>query len=67
MNARTAALIAPCLALAATVGRRRYVTGHLFAGSASCQQLDASDFFGRFDKAYPALRPWLGSVPGAPG
>lgn len=53
--------------LFATVGSRRYVTGHLFAGSASCQQLDASDFFGRFDKAYPALRPWLGSVPGAPG
>ena len=53
--------------LFATVGSRRYVTGHLFAGAASCQQLDASDYFGRFDKAYPALRPWLGSVPGAPG
>ena len=51
----------------ATLGSRRYVTGHLFAGTASCQQPDATDFYGRFDKAYPALRPWLGAVPGAPG
>lgn len=53
--------------LFATLGSQRYVTGHLFAGSASCQQPGASDFFGRLDKAYPALRPWLGAVPGAPG
>lgn len=45
-------------------GGHRYVVGQLFAGSASCSVPDASDYYGRFDKAYPSLRQWLGDVPG---
>lgn len=48
-------------AVFATVGSRRYVVGQLFAGSASCTRPDGSDYYGRFDKAYPALRAWLGT------
>lgn len=48
----------------ATWGPRRYVVGHLFAGSASCSRPDANDYYGRFDKAYPALRAWLGAPTG---
>lgn len=46
-------------------GSRRYVVGQLFAGSASCTFPDAPDYYGRFDKAYPNLRQWLGDVPGS--
>lgn len=49
----------------ASWGSRRYVAGQLFAGSASCSFPDAPDYYGRFDKAYPSLRQWLGDVPGA--
>ncbi len=45
-------------------GSHRYVVGQLFAGSASCSFPDAADYYGRFDKAYPQLRQWLGDVPG---
>ena len=45
-------------------GSHRYVVGQLFAGSASCTFPDAPDYYGRFDKAYPNLRQWLGEVPG---
>jgi len=48
----------------AAVGSRRYVVGHLFAGSASCTSPTLHDFYGRLDRDYPALRPYLGSVPG---
>ncbi len=49
----------------AQVGSRRYVVGHLFAGSSSCSDPTANDYFGRMDRAYPLLRSWLGSVPGS--
>ncbi len=48
----------------ASVGARRYVVGQLFAGSASCTRPDASDYYGRFDQAYPSLRTWLGTPTG---
>ncbi len=48
----------------AQVGSRRYVVGHLFAGSSSCSDPTANDYFGRMDRAYPLLRSWLGTVPG---
>lgn len=48
----------------ASVGGRRYVVGQLFAGSASCTRPDGNDYYGRFDKAYPSLRTWLGTPPG---
>jgi hypothetical protein len=48
----------------AQVGSRRYVVGHLFAGSSSCSDPTANDYFGRMDRAYPLLRSWLGAVPG---
>lgn len=48
----------------AGVGARRYVVGQLFAGSASCMRPDANDYYGRFDRAHPALRPWLGTPAG---
>ncbi len=48
----------------AAVGSRRYVVGHLFAGSASCTRPDGNDYYGRFDKAYPVLRTWLGDPAG---
>lgn len=48
----------------AAVGARRYVVGQLFAGSASCIRPDANDYYGRFDRAHPALRPWLGMPAG---
>jgi lysyl endopeptidase len=48
----------------AQVGSRRYVVGHLFAGSSSCSDTTANDYFGRMDRAYPLLRSWLGTVPG---
>ncbi len=51
-------------AIFATVGSRRYVAGQLFAGSASCTRPDGNDYYGRFDKAYPALRTWLGNPAG---
>ena len=47
----------------ASVGSRRYVVGQLFAGIASCTRPDGSDFYGRFDRAYEAMRTWLGSPP----
>jgi lysyl endopeptidase len=47
----------------ASIGSRRYVVGQLFAGVASCTRPDGSDFYGRFDRAYAALRTWLGSPP----
>lgn len=49
----------------AAVGSRRYLVGHLYAGSASCSDPSAKDFYGRFDRAFPSLRPWLGSPPGS--
>jgi hypothetical protein len=48
----------------ASVGARRYVVGQLFAGSASCTRPDANDYYGRFDKVYPALRAWVGTPTG---
>ncbi|MFD0669191.1 trypsin-like serine peptidase, partial [Ramlibacter sp. MAHUQ-53] len=45
-------------------GGRRYVAGHLFAGLASCADPGRNDFYGRIDREYPALRPYLGDVPG---
>lgn len=48
----------------ASVGSHRYVVGHLFAGAASCSRPDGNDYYGRFDKAYPALRTWLGDPTG---
>jgi hypothetical protein len=47
----------------ASVGSRRYVVGQLFAGAASCTRSGGNDFYGRFDRAYAALRTWLGSPP----
>lgn len=48
----------------ATVSGRHYVVGHLFAGNSSCATPDRADYYGRFDRAYPSLKPWLGTVPG---
>jgi lysyl endopeptidase len=50
---------------------RRYVTGQLYAGRASCVDYERSsttteDYYGRFDISYRLwLYEWLGSVPGA--
>lgn len=49
----------------ATIGSRRYLVGHLYAGSASCADPSAKDFYGRFDRAFSALRTWLGSPAGS--
>ena len=48
----------------AKVGSRRYVVGHLFAGSSSCSDPSANDYFGRMDRAYQFLRDLLGPVAG---
>ncbi|MES2481943.1 MAG: trypsin-like serine protease [Pseudomonadota bacterium] len=48
------------------VGAGQYVTGHLFAGLASCTTPDSPDYYGRFDVAYrAALHQYLGEVAGA--
>lgn len=47
------------------VGSKRYVVGQLSGGGSSCSAPGGSDYYGRFDRAYPALRTWLGNVPGA--
>jgi len=48
------------------VGARQYVTGHLFAGLASCTTPDSPDYYGRLDVAYrAALHQYLGEVAGA--
>lgn len=48
------------------VGSGAYVSGHLYAGLASCQRPDQADYYGRFDLPYrSALYQWLGDVPGA--
>ena len=38
-----------------------YFRGGLWGGSAACTNLSASDYFSRFDEAYPALASYLGS------
>jgi len=47
-------------ALFATQGNTRYVIGQLSGGSATCQNPQGSDYYGRFDLAWRAgLRDWL--------
>ena len=48
----------------ATVGGQRYVAGHLAGGSSTCSQPNLPDYYSRFDRLYPALRTWLGTLPG---
>jgi hypothetical protein len=38
-----------------------YFRGALWGGSAACTNLSGSDYFSRFDQAYPALAAYLGS------
>ena len=38
-----------------------YFRGGLWGGSAACTNLSGSDYFSRFDQAYPALASYLGS------
>lgn len=53
-------------ALFSNVGTGSYVSGHLYAGLASCQRSGDADYYGRFDIPYrSALYQWLGNVPGA--
>ena len=41
-------------------GSTRYVVGALHGGSASCQNPQGADFFGRFDRAYyRGIGSWL--------
>lgn len=48
------------------VGAGSYVSGHLYAGLASCQRPGEADYYGRFDIPYrSALYQWLGDVQGA--
>ncbi|WP_416401476.1 trypsin-like serine peptidase [Alicycliphilus denitrificans] len=43
-----------------TIGGRRYVTGQLYGGTASCTAPSGVDYFGRFDLSYrAALYKWL--------
>ena len=47
-------------AIWALLGSTRYVVGALHGGSASCQNPQGADFFGRFDRAfYRGLGTWL--------
>ena len=46
------------------VGSTRYVVGQLSGGGSSCAAPGATDYYGRFDRAYPSLRTWLGNAPG---
>ncbi len=44
----------------AAIGGSRYVVGQLYGGSASCSNLQGSNIYGRFDRAYnAALSRWL--------
>jgi lysyl endopeptidase len=43
----------------ATVAGQRYVVGHLSAGSSTCADPAALDYYSRFDRVFPALRDWL--------
>ncbi len=58
-------------ALFGTIESRRYVTGQLYAGRASCADYNSGaitqeDYYGRLDISYRSkLHEWLGSVPGA--
>jgi lysyl endopeptidase len=53
-------------ALLTPVGAGQYVTGHLFAGLASCTAPGNPDYYGRLDVAYrAALYQYLGEVAGA--
>ncbi len=47
------------------VGSNRYFVGQLSGGGSSCSNPGASDYYGRFDRAYPSLRTWLGNAPGS--
>lgn len=49
----------------ATVSNKHYVVGHLFAGTSSCTNTGGADYYGRFDRVYPSLKTWLGTVPGS--
>lgn len=47
-------------ALFAQAGNTRYVVGALHGGSASCQNPNGSDFFGRFERSFAAgIHSWL--------
>ncbi len=35
------------------------IIGQLYGGLASCQDKNEPDYFGRFDKTFPLIRPWL--------
>jgi lysyl endopeptidase len=42
-------------------GGQYFFRGGLWGGSASCSSLSSTDFYSRFDQAYPALASYLGS------
>ena len=47
-------------ALLFAIGEKRYVTGTLFGGRASCQTPNGKDYYGRFDLPYKAkIKQWL--------
>lgn len=47
-------------AIFAALGGRYYVVGSLHAGNASCSNLEGTDYYGRFDRAFAAgLGNWL--------
>jgi hypothetical protein len=44
---------------------QKQVIGQLYGGQSSCSLRSGIDEYGRFDRTYPALRPWLGDGPAA--
>lgn len=53
-------------ALFTPLGANAYVTGHLYAGLASCLRPEEPDYYGRFDIPYrESLYRWLGEVAGS--
>jgi len=42
---------------------QKQIIGQLYGGESSCTLRDGVDEYGKFDKTYPFLRPWLGNGP----